>query len=84
VSVFPLGLLAFWVSRPQAVQFPLCLRTVGELVLAMTSLPDHAESGHRWTRDEIAFKVRLIVAEHLGLPLDVVQEESTFEELGAD
>jgi hypothetical protein len=82
-AAYPLLLLAYDATRSRAVHFPLGLTTVGELTLALTSFREHAGSGYRPTRNEIAFKVRLIVAESLGLTLDAVQEDSTFEELGA-
>jgi len=84
LAAFPLGLVAYRVSRRRAVHFPLGLRTVGEMVLYLTSFREHSSSGYRWTRNEIATKVRLIVAESLGLPLDAVRPEKTLAELGAE
>jgi hypothetical protein len=81
---FPLGLVAYGLSRRRAVHFPLGLRTVREVVLYVTSFREHSDSGYRWTSNEIATKVRLIVAESLGLPLDAVQPEKTLAELGAE
>jgi hypothetical protein len=75
-----------WWSRRTAgppVQFPPCLRTVGELVLYSTCPAEHKESGYRWTRNEIALKVRLVIAESMGLPLEAVRPECTFAELEA-
>jgi hypothetical protein len=84
VAVLPLGLVAYWISRPRAVHFPLGLRTVGEMVLYLTSFPEHRGSGYRWTHNEVAFKVRVVVAESLGLTLDAVQPERTLADLGAE
>ena len=78
----PLALAVSWTSRRRAVYFPLGLRTVGELVIAATRFPEHKGSGYRWTRGEIELKVRLTLAESLGLPLDAIRPESTFAELG--
>jgi hypothetical protein len=78
---FPLGLWEYWTSRPRAVHSPLGLRTVGELVLYTTSFREHKRSGYRWTHNEIAMKVRLIIAENLGVPLDAVRPETTLAEL---
>ena len=95
VSVFVLGwclgtlaaaaaVLLYWLlSRPWATEFPAGLRTVGELTLYLTDYAEHRDSGYRWTHDEIAFKVRVVVAEAMNLPLDQVRTESTFRELGA-
>jgi hypothetical protein len=82
--VLPLGLVAYGLTRTQAVHFPLGLRSVGEMVLYLTCFREHRGSGYRWTRNEISIKVRLIVAESLGYPLDAVRPETTFAELGAD
>lgn len=84
LAALPLGLAAYFANRRRAVQFPLHLRTVGELVLYLTSFPEHKGSGYRWTRTEIELKVRLVVAESLGLPPDAVRPESTLAELGAE
>jgi hypothetical protein len=56
---------------------------VGELVIAMTCFREHKDSGYRWARNEIELKVRLILAESLGLDLDEVLPECTLRELGA-
>jgi hypothetical protein len=77
----PLGVLEYWASRRRAVHIPIGLKTVGELVLYLTSFREHRASGYRWTRNEIATKVRLIFAENLGVPLDAVQPETPLEEL---
>jgi hypothetical protein len=77
----PLGLVTYWVSRRRAVEFPPGLRTVGEAVFYLTSVREHKSSGYRWTRHEIALKVRRIVAESVGLPLDAVQERTTLAEV---
>jgi hypothetical protein len=81
--VLALGLAAYRVSRSRAVHFPFGLKTVGELVIYLISFPEHKESGYLWTRNEIALKVRLIVAESMGLPLEVVRPECSFLELEA-
>ena len=84
-SVVPLCALSFLVSRPWCVAFPIGLRTVGELGLCLTSYAEHRGSGYRWTRNEVAMKVRMIVAGSLALRLDEVRPETTWAELlGAD
>jgi hypothetical protein len=79
--LLPLGLLAFWVSRRQAVHFPEGVRTVGELTLYSICFADHKASGYRWTSNEISFEVRLAVAEAFNLPLDAVRPETKLAEL---
>lgn len=80
----PLGLIAYGLSRRRAVCFPPGLRTVGDMVLYLTCFHAHRSSGYRWTRNEIATKVRLVIAESLGLTLDDVRPEKTLTELGAE
>ena len=43
---------------------------MGELVIYATRFSEHKDSGYQWTRNEIAMKVRMIVAESAGMPLD--------------
>jgi hypothetical protein len=78
-----LGQFAYKLSRRHAVYFPLGLGTVGELVLYMTSFREHKSSGYRPTHNEIAFKVRQIIAECVGVPLDAVQPETNLNQLDA-
>jgi hypothetical protein len=73
-----LVLLALRVTRRRVVVVPLGPRTVGELVVYLTHFGDHP--GYRFTRAEVSLKVRLIVAESLGLPLEQVREDTTFTE----
>jgi hypothetical protein len=83
-AVAPLGLLAALATRPWAVEFALGMRTAGELSLYLTRFGEHRESGYRWTSNEVTTKVRMVIAESLGLPLDRVRPECTWAELGAD
>jgi hypothetical protein len=80
----PLAHLAYRICRPWAVELPPSPRTVGEMVFYLTNFREHRDSGYRWTRNDIALKVRLIVAEAAGLPLDKVRPDSTWAELGLD
>jgi hypothetical protein len=80
--VVPLGLVAYLLSRPCAVHLPYGLRTVEELVLYAVDFRRHKDSGYRWTHNEIALKVRLVLAECLDVALEEVQPEKTLTELG--
>jgi hypothetical protein len=77
----PLAMVVHRVTRRRAVHFPLDLQTVGELVIYATRFGEHKESGYRWTRNEIALKVRMTVAESVGLPLEAVQPETRLMDL---
>lgn len=52
--------------------------SVGELTLRLTKFRAHKSSGYRFTRNEIAFKVKRIVSEQLGIPLEEVTEGLVF------
>src|SRR6185312_12661209 len=81
ILAVPLAMVVAWVTRRRAVHFPLGLRTVGELAIYATPFGEHKDSGYRWTRNEIALKVRMTVAESVGLPLEEVQPETKLNEL---
>jgi hypothetical protein len=59
------------------------MRTIGDMVIAMTCFAEHKASGYRWTRSEIELKVRLILAESTGLSLEEVRPECSLVELDA-
>jgi hypothetical protein len=80
----PLGVVTFLLTRPWAVRFPLGLRTAGELALWATRYSDHTDSGYNWTEEEIATKVRMVLAVSLNRQLDEIHMESTLDELGAE
>lgn len=82
LALAPIWYAAYRVSRPWAVHFPSYVRTVGELAVYGTQFGDHATSGYRWSHGDIMLKVRMILAEQLGLPLEKVRPESSFAELG--
>jgi hypothetical protein len=77
----PLMFIVSRARRHRAVQFPLGLSTVGELVIYATQFSEHKDSGYRWTRNEIAMKVRMIVAESVGMPLEAIQPDTKLLEL---
>ena len=81
---FPMAFAVYRANRRRAVGLPLGIKSVGELVIYMTRFSEHKDSGYRWTRNEIELKVRLIVAEQLGLDVDAVRPECSLLELGAD
>lgn len=81
LSLVPITALIGAAFRHRAVYFPLGITTVGELVIYLTSYRDHAASGYRWTRAEIALKVRFTVGEALGYTLEDVTEDRSFVEL---
>ncbi|MCI0459135.1 MAG: hypothetical protein L0Z62_19435 [Gemmataceae bacterium] len=77
----PLGVVVYRLSRPRAVVFPAYVKTVGELALYLTPYRDHREGGCRWTDEEVAAKVRMVVADWAGLPFEEVRPETKFADL---
>jgi hypothetical protein len=72
---------AFTVTRTRLVQVPFLPRNVGELVIYLLRFADHP--GYRFSRNEVSLKVRFVIAEWLGAPLDAVREDSSFLDLGS-
>ena len=81
LAAIPLIVLIYGGYRRRAVELPLGVKSVGDLVILMTHFAAHKASGYRWTRNEIELKVRLIVAASLGVDVDAVRPECTFAEL---
>lgn len=78
---FPAAMLVCRAGRHRAGHFPSYVRTVGELVIYATDFGGHEASGYRWTRNEIALKVRMTLAESTGSPLEEIQPETKLAEL---
>jgi hypothetical protein len=84
---WPLALLtlaqtafAFWlackVTTTRTRYFPLVPATVGEMVIFLIRFADH--DGYRFSRSEIALKVRMLVAEFAGVALERITEKTSF------
>ena len=74
--LFVLVVLAFRVTRTRVFSVPLGPRTVGEMVIFLTRFGEHP--GYRFSRNEIALKARLVVAQWAGVPVDQVREDTSF------
>jgi hypothetical protein len=74
--LFGLVVLAFRVTRTRVFSVPLGPRTVGEMVIFLTRFGEHP--GYRFSRNEIALKVRLVIAGWLGVPVEQVREDTSF------
>jgi hypothetical protein len=85
LAIAPLVMLLGVTTAALDVLLPRGRWTVGDLTVFCTSFPAHKASGYRWTRGDIALKVRLIIAENLGVPLERITEKTSFiEDLAAD
>jgi hypothetical protein len=77
------GVLWWWcVTRPWAVHIRYGPVTVRDAVIYLTPFKEGVRQGYVWSREEICTKVRLLISEMTELPLDQVQAEATFKELG--
>ena len=81
LALYPIGMICYRLSRPWAVCLPVQLRTVGELAVYVTRFRSYKDSGYRWSADEIALKVRMLFAEHVGIPLERVQRENRMADI---
>jgi len=64
--VLPFALVAYAMSRGKAVEFPLGMQTVDELVIYLTRFCEHKSSGYQFSHNEVALKVPMIVARSVG------------------
>lgn len=84
-AIVQLGALTVRTVRRWSAEVPRSVVTVGDLAVWGTHFPDHADSGHRWTRGEVTHKVRLLLAESFGISLDEIHPESRLtEDLGLE
>ena len=69
----------WWLRRAGMTYLNPPNTTVGDVVIYLTRFGDH--KGYRFSRNEIALKVRFIVAERFGLPASRIREENSFLDL---
>lgn len=81
LSIVDLTFLAYKLTRPLAIHPPQWCRTVGQAALCLSNIrtPDGRIVG--WTREEISEKVRMIIAEAAGLPIQKVTEGARLTDL---
>jgi hypothetical protein len=83
LSVTELGLLARRITRPLAVHPPRGCETVREAVLRLTPFDTRDYKAGLWPPEDIADRVRLLIAEVANLPFESVKRESRLiEDLG--
>jgi hypothetical protein len=83
LSSVELSLLAHRLTRPLAIYPPYGCETVQQLVLRFSRfLPEDYKVG-LWTHNEVAAKVRQIVAERAGVPFEKVEDDTPLMELFA-
>jgi fatty acid desaturase len=76
----PLTFLTWLVIRPYAVHVNRCgPMTLWDAAIYLTPYKGHAD--HPWSQREIETKVRLVLAEALGVPLEQIRRESRLTDL---
>jgi len=68
------------VTRPFAVHIGCGPVTLRDAALYLTPYRDHKD--YPWSHAEIAAKVRLIISDSVGIPLEEVQPQTRFTDLG--
>ena len=81
-AILPFALLSYFLTRPFAVHPQPGCETVREAVFYVTPFRRADYEAGLWPREDLAIKVRSIIADALGLPLVNVREESRLVELG--
>jgi hypothetical protein len=80
-SFVELTFLAYKLTRPLAVHPPAWCRTVGQAALCLRYVRTPDGQGVPWTREEIAERVRMIIAESANVPIDQVTEDARLTDL---
>jgi hypothetical protein len=80
-TIVELTFLAYKLTRPLAIHPPQWCRTVGQAALCLGNVltPDGRIAA--WTREEIAERVRMIIAQSAGLPIQKVTESARLTDL---
>jgi hypothetical protein len=80
-SFVELTFLAYKLTRPLAVHPPAWCRTVGQAALCLRQVRTPDGRGVPWTREEIAERIRMIIAESANLPIDQVTNDARLTDL---
>jgi hypothetical protein len=81
LSIFELSFLAYRLTRPYAIYLPGYCRTAGQAALCRKDLRAADGQPLPWTRDEIAMKVRMVIAESVRLPMEKLTEDTRLFDL---
>ena len=80
LSALPLAFIAARVTQPMARRIPGRSPTLGDLVLHATTTSVKDGDSNALSRGEILYKIRLIVSEQMGIPMERIKAESRFVE----
>jgi hypothetical protein len=76
-----LSLLARRLTRPLAIYPPYGCQTVQQLVLHLSRFRREDYKAGLWTREEVSAKVRQIFAEHAGVPVESIMDDTPIAKL---
>ena len=80
-SIVELTFLAYKLTRPLAIHPPAWCRTVGQAALCLGDVRTPDGRGVPWTREEVAERICMIVAERANVPIDQVTEDTRLADL---
>jgi hypothetical protein len=80
-SIVELTFVAYKLTRPLAIHPPQWCRTVGQAAYCLRNIRTVDGRAVPWTREEIAERVRMIVAETAGVPIEKVTDGVSLIEL---
>ena len=81
LAALPFALVTRWLIRPLAVYPPPAYQTVWDAIIRVTPFRRVDYEAGLWRREDIATKVRAIIADLIGLSLDKVREDSRIVDL---
>jgi hypothetical protein len=81
LSLAEISMLARWVTRPWAVHPPDDCQTIREAAISITPFRLDDYRAGLWPREEIAAKVRMLVARTACVPLSSVKDDSRLMDL---
>lgn len=81
LSLGELGLLARRITRPWATQPPIGCETVQEAVILLTPFTRADYQAGLWPQEEIAAKVRRIVAQATGVPFAEITDQTRLDDI---
>jgi hypothetical protein len=81
LSLLELAVIAHRWTRPLAIYPPLCCETIQQLVIHLTRFVIEDYKAGLWTHEEIAARVRQILAESAGVPVESVTSDTRLEKL---
>ena len=81
IAIVPFAVMTYWVTRPFAVHPPENCDTVRKLIIHATPFRRQDHEAGLWCHADISAKVRMTIAETIGLRFEDVREDSRIVDL---